>query len=117
MGYDDLGSGYYFINDRSLSNIIYTGGEKYSGTGLEVIPPQVTHKASDENYIVAISYNSTTQLKNYWIIEKSKAPSIQDCNEAPDFQKALKSNVVGPLDSLEFRKNLEAFKADLDLNE
>lgn len=92
----DLGNNYRFIQDTPQT-IIYHSGDKYEGTGEEVIPPIVLSYQFNERYIIAKSQevDEMTGGKEgkpirYWIIDKQiETPSIKP-KDSIDFYKFLK---------------------------
>ena len=115
-GYKDLGNGYYYTENGYHTRIVYNGKSRYTGTGFEIIPLRVIQVKHDEKDIIAVNLDLKTKQKIYWIIEKDKALNMQECKAAPDFDKAIKSNVTGPLDSIQFIVQLEAKRIKLKFN-
>lgn len=73
-----------------------------------------------DNNVLKFNYNSsyiilnTFNYKNtgeesldYWIIDKSIPVNMDDCNNQESCGELLKSNVEGPIDSLNFYRRLK----------
>jgi hypothetical protein len=103
LGTKNLGSGYYLDKDQ----IVYTTKENYNGIGFSVIPPPVLALGFNSEFILASSENSLGVVK-YWIVikkgEKNQMKYLSN-EEFPGYH--VYSNVIGPLNEIEFR---EAFK-------
>lgn len=108
LGYKDLGNGYFFIEGSHYSNIIYNDNKKDGrlGNGYEIIPHEVIQFKHNKSNLIVVNIDIETKSRNYWIIEKDKALSLDECKASDDFTKALKSNVIGPLDSTKFHAKL-----------
>ncbi|MFV0571152.1 MAG: hypothetical protein ACK5M1_01815 [Xanthomarina gelatinilytica] len=97
----DLGNNYRFIQDTPQT-IIYHSGDKYEGTGEEIIPPIVLSYQFNDRYIIAKSQevDEMTGSKEgkpirYWIIDKQiKAPLIKP-RDSTDFYKTLEIKDIG----------------------
>lgn len=96
----DLGNNYRFIQDTPQT-IIYHVGNKYDGTGEEVVPPIVLSYQFNDRYIIAKSQevDEMTGSKEgkpirYWIIDKQiKTPLIKP-KDSIDFYKILNNKGI-----------------------
>ena len=102
----NLGNGYYLFKDGVFTSIVYTTKLPYRGTGVEVIPYQVIKTDFNDRYIWAITLDDKHVVKSYWIIDKNIHISFADCHDQRSCDSLLRSNVVGPLDSLSFLNQL-----------
>lgn len=113
IGVEDLGCSYYFDTDLILKSI--RKGEPSTGT--VVIPPKVILYDYDKRWIIAKSINGA-KTSEYWIIDKSDSTatftdSHQDSLHWVIYRSA--TNVKGPLDSIEFLKEVAVNKIELQI--
>ncbi len=101
-GDKDLGNGYYLFEDGPFTSIVYNNSKQYKSTGLEVIPFEVTKTEVINNLVLAIRLNEDNTVKSYWIIDKSIPIDINKCNDQNSCDSVLRSNVIGPVDSIAF---------------
>jgi len=113
-GDKDLGNGYYLFEDGPFTSIVYNNSPQYKSTGLEVIPFEVIKAKVVRNNIIAIRLNEDNIVKSYWIIDRSISINLDDCNDQKSCDSVLRSNVLGPLDSITFYK--EIANKDIILN-
>jgi hypothetical protein len=107
FGDKELGAGYYYSEDGKLSTIIYSTKKPYKSSGLEVIPPQVVDFEYNNLYVIVKSIDNQTKNEYYWIIDKKVRINLDDCNDKNSCDSLLKINVIGPLDSIWFRKEID----------
>jgi len=107
LGDKKLGEGYILSEDGKYTSIVKSTTKPYRGSGLEVIPPTVTKFKANKNYIIALSIDIETKVRNYWIINKSITINLADCKDQASCDSVLRSNVEGPLDSVLFNKKLK----------
>jgi len=101
-GDKDLRDGYYLMEDGLFTTIVYNDSPKYRFTGFVVIPFTVINYMEGNNYILAISLDDDNIIKSYWIIDKSISINLDECPENSSCDSLLKSNVQGPMDSINF---------------
>ena len=103
-----LGNNLYLSEYDNKDRIIIYSEEECTGSGIEIVPMTVTEFAYNTKWIIAksISYRSQTNAQ-FWIIKN-------DFSEIPDANK-IKSNMIGPLDSIAFKANLKKENIDLEL--
>lgn len=118
-GVKDLGSGYFYIStDPGNTDIIYTFGKDYQGTGLSVVPHRVDEVGFNEQYIIARQTARLTDSSvQYWIIDKNGVQiELSDCRKwSTKCDSLLTANVIGPLDSLKLIQELESRNIDIRL--
>jgi hypothetical protein len=110
----DLGDGYYLDQDQ----ILYSKKNKYDGFGHCVIPSRVMKINYDDNYIIVSSLDKKNK-PNFWVIEKSKSKQLIREFEENEINNMyiVYSNVLGPLDSAEFQKQLRIKQIQLDFEQ
>ena len=101
-GDKDLGGGYYLFVNGPFTMIVYNDSPHYKSTGLPVIPYTVIESASNKRYIFAITLDDENVNKSYWAIDKSIPINLNDCSDQVSCDSLLRSNVVGPIDSITF---------------
>ena len=106
LGDKNLGKGYFLFENGNFTCIVKSFKKTYKGGGLEIIPYQVTKYEFNKYYIIAISVEPKTNVRSFWIINKKIPINLNICRESANFDKALKSNVIGPIDSITFYKIL-----------
>jgi len=106
-GDKDLGNGYYFFENEAFSCIVYDNSPKYQNKGLQVIPYEVVKAEANSNYILAMTLNDDNTVNSYWIIDKKNKINLDDCYGQKSCDSVLRSNVLGPLDSITFFKEIE----------
>ena len=98
----ELGSGYYLFKDGPFTTIVYTKKKPYNSMGLPVLPYTVVESESNKRYIFAITLDDENVNKSYWAIDKSIPINLNDCSDQVSCDSLLRSNVVGPIDSITF---------------
>lgn len=73
----------------------------------------VENAKSDDKFIIARTIEVTNNKSNYWII--SKELRIEDCDNV-DCDSVIQSNVIGPLDNLQFKTKLSDLNITLDFD-
>lgn len=107
---DALGSGYYFVDDGKTSTVLLASHIPPHGSGIPVLPYPVVEYGFDDDYIAAISTVKRPKRRNFWLIDKRKKSPIFNNLDSPGTQSidtaswnnALRSNIVGPLDSVSY---------------
>ncbi len=111
-GDKNLGNGYILARDGSYSEIDY---------GVyPVMHESVRYCNYNKSFIILMTTRSEKPpnvIREYWIIDKSIPVVLKDHVSQEEFNKLLRIGLTGPLDSLEFYRQLKNKKIDLQLNE
>jgi len=100
IGDKELGDGYVLTEDAKEHCIVKSSTEKYDGVG-EIVIKKVSNVNYNKKYIIVLSNELSLSKTTYWIIIKK------------DVTNHYKSEVIGPLDSINFNKNLVLMKIGL----
>ena len=106
-GDEDLGNGYFLWKEGRYKKIVYNEDGTSGDGGYSVIKNNVINVKSNEHHIIVQTLDfedSGQEVRKYWIIDKAVSINMDDCNNQESCDKTLKSNVTGPLDSLNFSK-------------
>lgn len=98
---EKLGSNFFLSEfDSKNIEILYSEGSDLYEKAAIVIPSLITSYNYDENWIIATSVNEKRDSTFYWIIDKKISYNRQQIGEQ------LKQHMVGPLDSIQFYREL-----------
>jgi len=101
--YEDLGNGYYFYYDGRGSDILHSETPPIRGEGLAIVPPTVSDYWYNDTAILVRRVSHRTDVVDYWIVLKSLPITLHQVN-AGGVRRP--SNVLGPIDSLSFSREL-----------
>lgn len=110
----ELGNNFALVeSDESYIEILYSynRNEKcFNGENTAiVVSSKVTAYNYNDRWIIAESNNSDSNIKSFWIIDK-------DYNFSRlGYYDELKKQTIGPLDSIQFQKELLKYKINLKL--
>ena len=111
---EDLGNNFILSEYDNVDRRIIYSKEKYSGSGIEIVPMTVVEYANNSKWIIAKS--SPTRFKTeyqYWIVDKNFNIEIVQANKSSI--EFVKSHVYGPFDSTTFINKLFSQKINLVL--
>jgi len=112
-GEEDLGAGYFYIPDGRNSIIIKSIRNNSPSTGHLIIPATVIKFSFNEQFVIAKTKDRIKNEDYYWIISKKDVVDIQKYRFKPQLDSALMSNILGPIDSATFQKELQQRAIDL----
>lgn len=110
-GDKNLGNGYYLWEDGRYKSIIFSPEKVYKGEGgYSVIKENVKNVYFNDSYIIVKTskfMDSETELIKFWMIDKMVSVDLNNCHDQASCDKLLKSNVMGPMDSISFYQKLK----------
>ncbi len=119
-GDKNLGKGYFLWRDGRYKAIVYNPNSNTPDGGNPITIDNVVSLNYNKNYIIFKTnkfIKPSTEIKEYWIIDKSIQITINDYNDQNITDSLLKVNLLGPLDSTRFYKLIKERNIGLELKE
>ena len=119
-GDENLGNGYFLSKDGKYQEIIYNPNKKTPDGGNPITTDNVVSLNYNNNYIIFKTnkyVKPSTEIKEYWIIDKSIPITIKNYNNQNTTDSLLKVNLIGPFDSIRFYKLIKERNIGLELKE
>ena len=107
-GATSLGNNFSLVESDEKHVAIDYCVSKCCDSGIPIVPANITEYNFDTKWIVAKSENSTGST--YWVIDKNFKTKF---GYGSDMREKILSNVLGPLDSVEFIKKIKQNHIDL----
>lgn len=121
FGDKKLGKGFYLVKYGRYQSIEYSPDENYKGDGgYSVIKEHVISYNYGKTHIIVKTSrykNKTNEIREFWIIDKTIPINLKNYKNQEGFNKLLKVGLTGPLDSIEFYRQMKVKKIDLRFKE
>ena len=115
-GDNDLGDNFSLLEGDKIADRVIVYCTERSGrcchSGIPVIPSRtdsltryVINAYSDKNWIIAKT-KQTNEMINFWIIDKNLNEKFE-YDDGGKFYETIQSHIIGPLNEIEFNKQLE----------